>query len=177
MLVNRMIRAAMLDPRLYEEVEHDRKATTQALQVIVIVALASGIGGALWKLITLNPIDAVTGLVGGIATAVVSWLLWSLVTYFIGASIFGGTATYGEMLRALGFAQSPKVLLIFAFVPLLGGILRILLWLWVLVAGVIAIRQALDVSTTKAVLTALIGWGVVVILELIAGALGLGFLF
>ena len=47
MLVNRMIRAAMLDSRLYEEVEHDRSATSQAMQVVIIVALASGIGGAL----------------------------------------------------------------------------------------------------------------------------------
>ena len=80
MLVNRMIRAAMLDPRLYEEVEHDRNATSQALQVVIIVALASGIGGALWKLLTLNPIDAVSGLIGGILVAVLGWLVWALVT-------------------------------------------------------------------------------------------------
>ena len=58
MLVNRMIRAARLDTSLYEEVEHDQSATSQAMQVVLIVALASGIGSALWKLFTLNPIDA-----------------------------------------------------------------------------------------------------------------------
>ena len=120
MLVNRMIRAAMLDTSLYEEVEHDQSATSQAMQVVLIVALASGIGSALWKLLTLNPIDAVTGLVGGILVAVLGWLAWALVTYIIGAKIFGGTATYGEMLRTLGFAQSPNVLLIFT--GILGGI-------------------------------------------------------
>jgi hypothetical protein len=175
MLVNRMIRAAMLDPRLYEEVEHDRRATGQAMQVVIIVALASGIGAALWKLITLNPIDAVTGLIGGIVAAVVGWLIWAFVTYIIGTGLFGGTASYGEMLRTLGFAQSPNVLLIFAAVPFFGGLLRLILLFWVLLAGLIAIRQALDVSTGKAIFTALIGWIVMAIAVFIIAAItGIG---
>jgi hypothetical protein len=179
MLVNRMIRAAMLDPRLYEEVEHDQSATSQAMQVVLIVALASGIGGALWKLLTLSPIDAVTGLVGGILVAVLGWLAWALVTYIIGAKIFGGTATYGEMLRTLGFAQSPNVLLIFTGIlggiPLLGGLLRLALLIWVLLAGLIAIRQALDVGTGKAILTAIIGWIVMaIIVGIVASVFGIG---
>ena len=179
MLVNRMIRAAMLDTSLYEEVEHDQSATSQAMQVVLIVALASGIGGALWKLLTLSPIDAVTGLVGGILVAVLGWLAWALVTYIIGAKIFGGTATYGEMLRTLGFAQSPNVLLIFTGIlggiPLLGGLLRLALLIWVLLAGLIAIRQALDVGTGKAILTAIIGWIVMaIIVGIVASIFGLG---
>ena len=179
MLVNRMIRAAMLDPRLYEEVEHDQSATSQAMQVVLIVALASGIGSALWKLLTLSPIDAVTGLVGGILVAVLGWLAWALVTYIIGAKIFGGTATYGEMLRTLGFAQSPNVLLIFTGIlggiPLLGGLLRLALLIWVLLAGLIAIRQALDVGTGKAIVTAILGWIVmVIIVGIVASIFGIG---
>ena len=179
MLVNRMIRAAMLDPRLYEEVEHDQSATSQAMQVVLIVALASGIGSALWKLLTLSPIDAVTGLVGGILVAVLGWLAWALVTYIIGAKIFGGTATYGEMLRTLGFAQSPNVLLIFTGIlggiPLLGGLLRLALLIWVLLAGLIAIRQALDVGTGKAIITAILGWIVmVIIVGIVASIFGIG---
>ena len=179
MLVNRMIRAARLDTSLYEEVEHDQSATSQAMQVVLIVALASGIGSALWKLLTLSPIDAVTGLVGGILVAVLGWLAWALVTYIIGAKIFGGTATYGEMLRTLGFAQSPNVLLIFTGIlggiPFLGGLLRLALLIWVLLAGLIAIRQALDVGTGKAIITAILGWIVmVIIVGIVASIFGIG---
>ncbi len=179
MLVNRMIRAAMLDPRLYEEVEHDRSATSQAMQVVIIVALASGIGGAIWKLITLSPIDAVTGLIGGILAAVLGWLVWAFVTYIIGDKVFGGTATYGEMLRTLGFAQSPNVLLIFTGIlggiPLFGGLLRLALLIWVLLAGLIAIRQGLDVSTGKAILTAIIGWIIMaIVIAIITSVFGIG---
>ena len=55
MLLDRMIRAARLDPSLYDEVERDVNATTQALYVVIIVSLASGIGGALGQLLGGHP--------------------------------------------------------------------------------------------------------------------------
>ena len=80
------------------------------------------------------------------------------MTYVIGDKVFGGTATWGELLRTIGFAHAPGVLLVFGFVPLLGGFLAIAVYLWILWAAVIAVRQALDFSTTKAVATGLLGW-------------------
>ena len=50
MLTEKMIRAAKLEPALYEEVEADVTATNQALQVVVIASLAGGIGGGLSSL-------------------------------------------------------------------------------------------------------------------------------
>ena len=91
------------------------------------------------------------------------------------SQILGGTATYGEMLRTLGFAQSPNVLLIFSAIPLLGGLLRFVLLIWVLLAGLIAIRQALDVGTGKAIITAILGWIVmVIIVGIVASVFGIG---
>jgi hypothetical protein len=85
-------------------------------------------------------------------------VLWSGITYFIGDKILGGTATWGELLRTLGFAQSPQVLLVLAIIPGLGWTVRTVVGIWVLITGVIAIRQALDFSTGKAIATALLGW-------------------
>ena len=148
-MIERMRRAAMLDSHLYEEVEADKTATGQATAVVAIVAIAQGLGAAAL---------GVTGIVGGIVTALLAWLAWAGVTYVIGDKILGGTATWGELLRALGFAQSPGLLGILAFLPLLGGLIRFAIVIWVLIAGIIAIRQALDFSTGKAILTAVIGW-------------------
>ncbi|MDE2815575.1 MAG: YIP1 family protein [Chloroflexota bacterium] len=181
MLVNRMIRAAMLDPRLYEEVEHDRSATSQAVQVVIIVALATGIGGALSELFSGDLWGAASSLVAGVIVAVFGWLLWAFVTYLIGTGAFGGTATYGEMLRTLGFAQSAKILLIAAgilgWIPLLGGVIWFIVQVWVLLAVFIAIRQALDVNTIGAALTAIIGWAILLVAQILAGMFGLGFVF
>lgn len=64
----------------------------------------------------------------------------------------------GELLRTIGFAQTPGVFGALALLPIVGGVVRFVLAIWVLIAGIIAIRQALDFGTGKAILTALLGW-------------------
>jgi hypothetical protein len=148
-MVDRMIGAARLDVDTYEEVESDYSATGQAAVVVTIVAIASAIGGAG---------AGGVGILGGVLSAVVGWLLWAGIAYLIGDKLFGGTATWGELLRTIGFAQAPGVLLILAIIPVLGWIVQFVVGIWLLVAGIIAIRQALDFSTGKAILTAIVGW-------------------
>ena len=152
-LVERMIGAAMLDVSVYEEVEHDTSATGQAAAVVAIVALCSAIGH-------IN--QGILPIVLGVCMAFVTWLIWAALTYVIGTKVFGGTADIGEMLRTLGFAQAPGVLLIISFIPILGALVAIAVWIWTLVTGVVAIRQALDFDTGKAVLTAFIALAVVI---------------
>jgi len=151
-LVGRMIGAAMLDVATYEEVEHDTSATTQAGLVVVLVAVAQGIA---------SPAGVISGIVGSL----IGWLAMAGLTYFIGTRLFKGTATWGELLRTLGFATTPGILYIVGIIPVLGALASLAIMIWVLVAVVIAIRQALDVTTGKAVLTGLLGmiaWAVIV---------------
>jgi hypothetical protein len=143
--VNRAIGAAMLDVTVYEEVEADSNGTMQAAGMVALSAIASAIGS--WD----NPI-------GGLIGALIGWAVWAGVTYIIGTTAFKGTATWGELLRTLGFAQAPGVLYVVGIIPVLGWLAKILIGIWVLVAGIIAIRQALDISTGKAVITAILGW-------------------
>jgi len=150
-LAERMIGAAMLDVSVYEEVEADEGATGQAVMVVAIVAIAGAIGA--WG-------DGGNGMTGAVVSAFLKWLIWAGLTWFIGTRFFGGTATYGELLRTLAFAMSPGVLLILGFVPILGWLVGAGVAIWMLVAGVIAIRQALDFDTGKAVATAVIGWAI-----------------
>ena len=151
-LVGRMIGAAMLDVATYEEVEHDTSATTQAGLVVVLVAVAQGIA---------SPAGVISGIVGSL----IGWLAMAGLTYFIGTRLFKGTATWGELLRTLGFATAPGILYIVGIIPILGALASLAIMIWVLVAVVIAIRQALDVTTGKAVLTGLLGmiaWALIV---------------
>jgi hypothetical protein len=110
-------------------------------------------------------------MVGGLIAAIIGWLVWSGVTYLIGTMFFGGTADWGELLRTLGFAQAPGVFYILGIIPILGGLVRLAVLIWVLVAGIVAIRQALDVSTGKAVLTAIVGWLALTIPMLLLGGM------
>jgi hypothetical protein len=162
-MTERMIGAATLNIPTYEEVEHDTTATSQAAIVVGIVAVASAIGGIGGGL---------GGVVAGLIGAYIGWLIWAGVTYLIGDKVFGGTATWGELLRTLGFAQSPGILYILAVIPVLGWIVRFVVWIWLLIAGVVAIRQALDFSTGKAVLTAILGFIAYVIVGSVLAVMG-----
>jgi hypothetical protein len=153
--VQRMVGAARVDAAMYTEVEHDTTATGQAFGVVAIVAVCSAIGGAA---------GGAGGMISAVVAAVLGWLVWSGVTYLIGDKLLGGTATWGELLRALGFAQAPGVLYIFAVLPFIGWILRFILGIWILVCGIVALREALDVSTGRAILTAILGWLAMMIL-------------
>jgi hypothetical protein len=144
-----MIGAATLNIQTYEEVEHDTTATGQAAGVVALVALAGAIGGFG---------AAGYGVIGGIVWSFIGWFIWSAVTLFIGTKVFNGTADMGEMLRTLGFAQSVGILTVVGIVPLLGWIVAPVAGIWMLVCGVVAVRQALDFTTGKAIGTVLIGW-------------------
>lgn len=150
----RMKGAALLHIDTYEEVEADHTATGQAAGVVALVAIAQAIGGAG---------EGGFGIFAGVISALLGWLLWAGITYLIGAKLFGGTATWGELLRTIGFAQTPGVLYVLGLIPVLGGIIRFGVAIWVLIAGIIAIRQALDINTGKAILTAVLGWLVIIL--------------
>lgn len=165
MLWERMIRAAKLDPTLYNEVEADQNATSQALLVVLIVAVLSGIGGLR---------GGIGGFIAALVVSVIAWAVWSFVMYWVGTTFFKGTASYGEVLRCLGFANTPNALALFGFIPVLGGIIVLVASIWALVAMVIGAREALDITTGAAVITAIIGWVIVIIIIAILGAIGFG---
>lgn len=183
-MIDRMIGAARLNPKVYEEVEADTSATFQAAMVVTIAALFAGVGSAIGFIIfDANTLINVPGgpvgiIVARILIALIGWGVWALITYIVGTAIFEGTADWGELLRALGFAQTPSLLNFLSFIPCLGGFISALVALWVLLASLIGVRQALDFSTGKAVLTVLIGWVIYIVLNIFvttgtAGILGL----
>jgi hypothetical protein len=179
-MINRVVRAAMLDVDLYEEVEADTTLTREALMVVILVSIASGIGSFLAGVIGGDIGAAVLGLVLGVVMGVLGYYIWAYVTYFVGTNLFQGTADVGEMLRTLGYASGPRVLGVLAFIPCLGPLAALVGALWALVTGVVAVRQALDFDTGKAILTVIIGWVIVFIITIVvsvvfgAGAAGLG---
>ena len=165
-IVARAMGAAMLDVDTYEEVEADATATPQAAMVVLAVAVAGAIGASG---------TCSSGIAGAVLNAFLGWLLWAGVTNVVGTRLLGGTADWGELLRTLGFAQAPGVLLVLGVIPLLGFFVGLGVTWWTPVTGLVAIRQALDFGTGKALITALISMVVVVVAGAILGAvLGIG---
>ncbi len=152
----RIIRAAKLDVQVYEEVEADVSATGQAMGVVLLTSLAGGIG-----VVGLSTGSFIGIILGGIV-ALLGWVSWAFLTYFIGTRLFPEPQTHadtGELMRTIGFAQSPGLLRIFGSLPGVGPLVLSIVSIWMLVAMVIAVRQALDyTSTWRAIGVCLVGW-------------------
>ncbi len=165
----RMIGAAKLEAKTYEEVEHDESAIGQAMAVVALSVVASGIGSA--------GMGGVRGLVGGVLAALVAWFVWAGIIYVVGTQAMPEPQTkadFGQVLRTIGFAASPGVLNVFGIIPVLGMLIRLIVALWQLAATVVAVRQALDYKTTgKAVVVCILGFIAYLAVRVFLGALGL----
>jgi hypothetical protein len=150
----RIIGAARLRSATYEDVEHDSAAMKQALVVVMMSSVATAFGAG---------VEAGLGdIFRGAAIALLSWLIWSGLTFFIGTKLLPGPATHatwGQLLRTTGFATAPGLLRILAMVPFTTSIVFFITSVWMLMAFVVAVRQALDYRNIwRAVAVCLIGW-------------------
>jgi len=153
----RMVRAAKLEAMVYEEVEADRSALGQAMAVVIFSSLAAGIGslGAAGG-------PALGTLFAATFAALAGWLVWAYLIYLIGGKLLPEPATQtnpGELLRTIGFSSSPGVIRLLGIIPGLTTVVFLLAAIWMLVAMVVAVRQALDYqSTWRAIGVCVLGW-------------------
>jgi hypothetical protein len=155
-LLERMLGAAKLDPATYEEVEHDPRATPQAMLVVVLASVAGGLGAM-----------RATGIVGLLLAALASllgWFVWAWVTFLLGTRVLPGAKTQadiGQLLRTIGFSATPGLIRALGVIHGVDELVPIVASLWMLAAMVVAVRQALDYeSTGRAIAVCAIGFAV-----------------
>ena len=160
-ILSRLIRVIKLDQTVFAEIEHDGAANTEAAIVVIgatfLSAIGAGIGAANFWVFLLRL------LIGPL----VGWLLWSWVTMFVGTRLFAGESDFWEMARVLGYANAPIALGLFAFIPCVGWIISLAALVLSLIVGFYAVREALDLPTDKTILTIVIGWVVVFVINLV----------
>ena len=159
---NRIIGAARLDVAIYEEVEADAAAMRQAMGVVILASAAAAVGS-----VGIGPGGIASIVVAGVVS-IVGWVVWAFMTYVIGTRLLPEPQTQadtGQLMRTLGFAQAPGIARVFAGVPGIGPLVLLVVSLWMLVAMVIAVRQALDyTSTWRAVGVCAIGWVIAIVI-------------
>ena len=167
-MIGRMLGAARLKAETYEDVESDGGATIQALLIVIVVTIASFVGRLLSGG---GDIDVVRALIEGLVLGVAGWAIWALVTWMVGATILKTPETeadWGQLARGLGFAQTPKLLYVFVFVPYVGGVIGLVAFIWSFACMIVAVRQSLDyTSTLRAFFVILISFIPVAILYII----------
>jgi hypothetical protein len=155
----RLLGAARLDVQIYEEVEADETALGQAMGVVILSSVAAGVGSSGY---------GVLGFFVGTVGALIAWFVWAGITSFVGTRLLPEPQTesdIGELLRTTGFSAAPGLLRIFGIVPVVGWLVSFAAGIWMLVAMIVAVRQALDYkSTARAVGVCLIGFVVYVAL-------------
>jgi hypothetical protein len=167
---DRVIGAMRLQPATFEDVEHDTAATAQAAMVVVAVAVA----GTIASVRDLS----VTAALAAVVAQLIAWVLGSFVVLLVGTKIFPGKSTeadLGQMLRTIGFAQSAGLFNVLGIIPFLGLLIRLVVLIWILVAMVIAVRQALDYDDTlKAVIVCLVAWVIMIMVTFVTALMGIG---
>ena len=154
LFLNRLFRAAKLDAGLYEEVIADTGTMFQAMMAVFIYSAASAYGGF--------GRAGVAGINFGMITTLIGWYIWAFSTYFIGVKLLPEAETSGNrkaVLRAMGFACSPGLIRILGLIPNLAGTTLLIATVWMFVAAVVAIKQAMNYkSIYRAVGVCMIGW-------------------
>jgi Yip1 domain len=167
--LQRLVGAAALDVAIYEDVEADRSATGQAMLVVLLSAVAAGLGSAG------GGRPQIGTMVFMAAMALLSWAAWALVTYSVGAKVLPGpetSADVGELLRTLGFAATPGFIQVFGVLPAMQLPAFVIASVWTLAAMVVAVRQALDYrSTGRAIAVCVLGWLLTIVIAVVAGVI------
>lgn len=165
----RMWGAAALDAAVYEDVEADPRATVQALGVVAIASLAAGFGASGWNARpeTVLHYSVIVG-----CLALLAWASWALVTFEIGSRLLPEAQTrvdVSELLRTIGFSAAPAVLLVIGAFGNTTAVFAIIA-LWMLATMVVAVRQALDYSTTtRAIAVCMLGWSLTLVFIVVLG--------
>jgi len=153
--LERVTGAALLKAAIYEEVEADRTATMQAVGVVALSSLAAGVG-------SIGPGASVATLTGISVLAFAAWGIWALLTLQIGARLFPSPRTdadIGQLLRTIGFATAPGILRIVGIIPGTTNAVFVVTAIWMLMAMIVAVRQALDYTrTSRAFAVCAFGW-------------------
>lgn len=163
---DRTLRVLRLDRTVFKEIAASGSATWEACAIVLVVAGASAVGSGLSAALStgLAPEQPQTAVLGAIAGAVVQWVVWSALVWFIGTSVFDAQASPLAMVRVLGFAQLPKLLATLAFVPVVGVVAPIVGQVLALRTGFVAGQQTLGLAPKKTAATYLLSFTIAVVL-------------
>ena len=170
----RIVGAIKLDVKSFEEIEQDTTAMGQAVSVVVMAAVAAGIGNLRY--------GGTRFLVTGVLASLIGYAAWAGLVFVIGTKVMPEPATkadFAETFRVVGFAAAPGLFRVLGFLPLgLGWLIGFAVSIWMLVAMVIAVRQVLDyTSTVTAIVVCVIGFlAYLIVVFVLLAPLGLAML-
>jgi hypothetical protein len=170
---SRMKKASRLDQQGVLELKTDATATGQAVAVLVLAALAYGVGFTAQTEFQRNDLSIYGIIVGSLANTVTvafAAFVWSATVFLVGTKLFQGKTSYWELARPLFFAASPFALFLLITIPVppitvqgnvpvywFQGIISIVAVVWLFLSQVFALKQVMGLNLRRTILTVAVG--------------------
>ena len=181
MLMERIVGAFTFRKGVYAEVEKDTSFTTTAWILVAVVAFLNQLGSQASG----NLVNWLLGAIVGTVFAIIGFAVAALVINWVGRTVFNAEVTFEELVRTLGLAYVWQVIgvigILAAFSAALSCLLSpvmIIAAILMVIAWLVAAKEALDLEWVQTIITVVLGWLALVVIMFIAGAvlgmLGLG---
>ncbi|MFC2029208.1 YIP1 family protein [Chloroflexota bacterium] len=157
MLIQRILGAFTFRKGIYASVEKDTSFTTTAWIIVAVVAFLNQLGSQA----TSNVGNWLIGAIVGTIFAILGFAVGALVINWVGRAVFKAEVTFHELVRTLGLAYVWQVIGVLGILASLAGCLlapvMIAAVVLLIVAWLIAVREALDLDWVKSILTVVLG--------------------
>ena len=140
--LNIVIKSIKLDRTLYSDNRNFGEASIYFAGLIMIL---DGMAGAVAANTIVKTAIAMSGL-----TAILTWFVWAIFIFVIGAKLFPDKQTkvsFKKVLTAVGFAHAPGILRFFAITPDLMIPIIFLTQFWIFAALIISTKQILNLKS------------------------------
>jgi len=177
--MDRIIKALTFKTDVYAEVENDATFTSTAWIIVVVVSFLNQLGARAGS----NIGNWLLGAIIGTAFAVLAFAVATYVINLVGKVVFKADVDFGELVRTLGLAYVWQIVGLLGILGVISVALACLIsplifigWILTVVAWFIAVKEALDLDWVPTIVTVVIGWVVLIVINLLAsvviGALG-----
>ena len=178
--MDRIIKALTFKTEVYADVENDATFTSTAWIIVVVISLLNQIGARAGS----NIGNWLLGAVIGTAFAILAFAVAVYVINLVGRVVFKAEVDFGELVRTLGLAYVWQIVGLLGILGAISIALACLIsplifigWILTVIAWFIAVKEALDLDWVPTIVTVVIGWVVLIVINLLASvvlaALGL----
>lgn len=172
LLIPRLLRAAALDPRAYEGIGEQPEDMFRALGVVMVVGIAFSVGVRALPGIDFGDTPPLSAVLVSLSTVMTGWIVYTAVIYVLGTLVFRGKAGFRQILRTLGIAYGPGVVIVLGAIPSAGGFFFFIGLVWILPSALFAVKSVQEFDWIRTFIVTAVGW--VVALAILPGYLLLG---
>ena len=166
-----MLKVSRLSSSAYVELRNDETATGQAVAALFLACLGYALGFTTLKILVLGELpwaldSLLVGTLSQLLLSMLAALVWAFMLFIVGTKLFKGKAKFWQLARPLFFSATPGILFVLIAIPiyLVYATVFVGVFVWVILAGVLALKNSMEFDYNRTLLTYIVGFviGIVV---------------